>query len=183
MRPYEDSLVARRTTANGVFSLKVHWRDWAEVQRRYALDETWFPQPVRWVHITRRDTVAQAVSRVRADQTGRWVSHGAERWHEAAVYDRAAILAAYREVRDGDAAWRAHFTRGGIQPVEVVYEELVDDYEGTIMRVAAALGEQIDTVPAPRLQRQADEVNLDWTRRFRADAPALGVDLVGDAGC
>src|SRR6056297_1913744 len=118
--PYIDDLVRRRTTPNGVFAVKVHWSQWTELQQRFDFDESWCVQPVRWVYIRRRDTVAQAVSFVRAQQTLRWVSTGAGAGvSEPPVYDELALRVALHDIDGGDAGWRAYFADRGIEPGEV----------------------------------------------------------------
>jgi len=171
---YLDSVIERRTTPNGTFSLKIHWADFELMERRFGLDETWFPQPIRWVYIRRVDTVAQAVSYGRAEQTRQWVSLASEVDRpETAVYSREILLDAYGRVRRGDECWKTYFTRHRIDPIEVVYEELAANFEGTVRRVLSELGESVDSIGPPLLERQADELNIEWARRFREDVPDL----------
>jgi len=174
IRPYLDLLVERRTTSNGVFALKVHWDQFEPVQHRFGVDESWFPQPVRWIHIRRLDTVAQAVSYERALQTNQWTSLGAVRAPvEEPVYCRERLLDTYRRVRSDAAAWSDYLAQRGIEPIEVVYEDLASDYEATMRRVLAELGESVEVIEPPQLARQADAVNNDWVRRLRLDVTDL----------
>ncbi|MEV6344795.1 Stf0 family sulfotransferase [Actinoplanes sp. NPDC051851] len=68
-RPAEFLAAARRagTTPNGVFGAKLMWG---------ALDEVPIDGDVRYLSLTRDDVVAQAVSWLRADQTGLWYAGG-----------------------------------------------------------------------------------------------------------
>jgi LPS sulfotransferase NodH len=53
--------------------------------------------------------------------------------------------------------------------LEVVYEELVEDYEGTVLRLLDGIGIPIPenfVVAAPKMKRQADELSEEWVRLY-----------------
>jgi LPS sulfotransferase NodH len=62
----------------------------------------------------------------------------------------------------------------GVTPFDIVYEDLVDPstYGPTIRSVLSHLGVDTDeiAIPEPRTHRQADGINRDWVKRYRADA-------------
>src|SRR6185369_16001697 len=66
MRAHLARVIAVRTAPSGWFGLRVHYhhfeRWWPDVEPMLA--------PARWIHVARRDRAAQAVSWVRARQTG-----------------------------------------------------------------------------------------------------------------
>jgi len=75
-----------------------------------------------------------------------------------------------------DATWRQFFAEHRIQPLQLVYEEMVADLDGTVGRLLAFLGipaEGIKIKP-PRLRRQADHRSREWEERYRriADVPS-----------
>jgi len=86
-------------------------------------------------------------------------------------YDRAAIAGWRRTIEHGDAAWDRYFRDNQIEPVRVTYEELADDYERVVARVATALGapHEADDVPPARLRRQADERSELVLDRYRGE--------------
>ena len=132
--------------------------------------------PLRFVHLARRDTLAQAVSLVRARQGGLWHAHadGTERERTAPArppaYHRAAIADARAELVAADRAWRRWFAREGIAPLLVRYEPLARDPAGTVRDLCAALGiappEPASVVPGTA--RLADATSAAWIARYRA---------------
>lgn len=70
---YIAKLVARRTSINGIFGLKAHFR-------HFQLFLSDYPRllealsPVTYIHIYRQDKIAQAVSAAKAWQTDQWAS-------------------------------------------------------------------------------------------------------------
>ena len=83
-----------------------------------------------FVHLTRRDKVAQAVSYVRARQTGLW--HAAPDGTELErlspprepVYDASEIRACFEEMTAQDFNWGRWFVASEIDPLRITYEEL-----------------------------------------------------------
>jgi LPS sulfotransferase NodH len=173
---YLAYLYAHRTTPNGAFSVKVHWNHFAELcERGLRLED--LPQPISWVHISRRDLIAQAVSFARAGRTGQWnTARTPDRYRALSLeYDDAAIERCHRHLAEAAAQWPRFFERSGITPISVVYEDLDAEYESTVRRTLDALGIHVDEVAEPALRRQRDETNDDWIRRFSENHP----DLVG----
>ncbi len=83
---------------------------------------------LRYLHLTRLDKVAQAVSLVKARQSGLWHRHadGSEKERVASegepVYDPAAIGAEVASLTRADRAWSAWFAQEQIEPLRVIYE-------------------------------------------------------------
>jgi LPS sulfotransferase NodH len=165
-----------RTTPNGVFCVKAHHADVTEHVLRPGHDMARLFGPMRAVWIERHDRVRQAVSLVRAHQTGQW-SVG-QPVHRAPAYHYDFILSALQSIDRGHRGWRALFTRLGLSPVRVTYRQVADAYEATVLGVAAALGlgrpDELN-VP-PRAQKKlASEESEAWVVRFRTEATAAGV--------
>jgi LPS sulfotransferase NodH len=178
MAPYIQALVARRSSANGLFALKVHWEHF-EFARRMGFSPALLPQPITWIHLERRDRIAQAVSFEKAMRSGAFAANE-ERSHsvDRLPYDDGGIQRTYALLRQSASGWERYFQSAGITPVPVVYEELAADYEGTITRVLEALGHQDVPVPPPLLQRQANALNERWIATFRRNHPELrGLEL------
>ena len=137
--------------------------------------------PTLFVHLTRSDRLGQAISHVRAAQTGLWHRNadGSELERTAperpARYDPDAIARNVAAAVARDAAWTAWFGREGIEPLRVVYEDLTADPRGATARILAALERDPEraagvAVPTARL---ADAVSADWRARFEAEGHAL----------
>lgn len=72
-------------------------------------------------------------------------------------------------IDEHNAAWQDFFEGCGVEHTEVVYEELVEDYRGTILWLLDGIG--ISTlenfaVAEPKMRRQADELSEEWVRLY-----------------
>lgn len=134
-----------------------------------------------FVHLSRADKLAQAISRTRAEQTGLWHRHadGSELERLAPPqephYDAEMIARHVAELTALEAAWAHWFERERIVPVRIDYDALAADPHGVLAELLDALGldpaaAEVE-VPTARL---ADEVNADWAERFRRDAARAG---------
>ena len=106
----------------------------------------------RYVHVTRTDKVAQAVSLWRAVQTRAW--RAGERTEVGdATYHAGAIGYLASELSDQDDAWRRWFAANGIRPLTIEYDDLAVDTHGTTARVLDHLGVGPADIPEPPLRR------------------------------
>jgi LPS sulfotransferase NodH len=125
--------------------------------------------PIRWIYVTREDTLGQAISWARAQQTGAWASW--QRPDLPPVYSRRRIVRCLAQIHEGEATWEAHFAARGVRPLRLRYEQLAVDLQGAVRAALEWLGvpgaEAVD-VPPPRLKRQADGVSSAWRARFEA---------------
>jgi trehalose 2-sulfotransferase len=127
-----------------------------------------------FVHLRRRDVVAQAVSWAKALQTHYWhPGEAVEPGGRPPHYDEELIGRLVAAIDRFEAGWTRWFAAHGIVPCHVVYEELAADPLHTAHKVLDHLG--LHVPPGRQLvvghHRQADQVNADWAARFRA---ALG---------
>jgi LPS sulfotransferase NodH len=125
-----------------------------------------FPEP-RFVWLRREDVVAQGVSWWRAKESGAWI-HGQARGSEE-TFDFAGIDAAVRLAREQTEEWLRWFAASGIEPLEVVYEQLVADPAKVVRAILSVVGIDAprDLVLTARTRRQADAVSDEWIRRYR----------------
>jgi LPS sulfotransferase NodH len=181
------------TTPNGVFGAKLMWGylgDFAELVRGIDgmagrslpdLLSRAFPG-LRYVQITRRDKVRQAVSLWKAVQTQAWQrdAGASDDGHDGRmlepVFSFRAINYLMRELTAHDASWDAYFLGLGYEPLKVTYEELADSTEGVVHSVLEHLGiaaPQNLQIGPPRLSVQADEVSELWVARVLEHLEAL----------
>lgn len=133
--------------------------------------------PTRFIHLTRPDKLDQAVSYLKAQQTGLWhVAADGSEWERTApprapVYDAARISDCVGMLDGYDRGWNAWFHREGIEPVRITYDELSDAPGATLRLVLERLG--LDPRAAdgiePEVGRMADTTSRDWIVRFRAE--------------
>jgi LPS sulfotransferase NodH len=191
---YLEWALSEGTTPNGVFGAKLMWGylgDFAELLRGIednagrSLPELLaraFPG-LRYVQITRRDKVRQAVSLWKAVQTQAWqreagadgTDAGAGRMPDP-VFSFRAINYLMRQLTAHDASWDAYFLGLGYEPLKVTYEELADSTDAVVRSVLEHLGIAAPEdlrIGAPRLSVQADEVSEEWVARVLAHLEAL----------
>jgi LPS sulfotransferase NodH len=139
---------------------------------------------VSFIHLSRADKVAQAISMVKAEQTGLWhiAPDGSEveRLAPPATpkYDFQRIADTVAQLSADDAAWGAWFADQGITPLRIGYEPLAHDPAATLHRVCDFLDLRAPDRAAicPGVARLSDPQSRDWAARFRRDSG------VGDPG-
>ena len=131
-----------------------------------------------FIHLSRADKVEQAVSCLKAEQTGLWhvAADGSDLERvgppRAPEYDGQKLQAWVDAMVGYDREWNAWFDAEAITPVRIAYDDLSADPQGTVRRVLVALG--LDPAAAdrvsPSVRKMADDTNRDWAARFRAEA-------------
>jgi LPS sulfotransferase NodH len=173
---------AAGSTDNGVFGAKLMFNQLPELRALAgALPEysdldvgellaALFADPT-YIWVSRRDKVRQAVSLWKALQN--------RRWRDGEAGERAPLQYRYdgidhlvRLFETDDAGWRAHFSRCGITPLEIGYEDdLTRDPESTVRAALDWIG--VSAPPGWRLdapmERQADAVSEEWVTRYCRD--------------
>lgn len=182
---YIAEALKAHSTANGVFGSKIgggYWRDFARrlltIEANAGLPlhaalERCFPD-LRYIHLTRRNHVRQAVSHWLAIQSGRWSSQQTAT-NPAPRYDYAAIDSLLQELAFREAVWADYFARNGIIPLRVVYEDFVQQKEAAILRILDYLQIQRPAdfqAPAPRHWPVGGDLAEEWTQRFRKEKQA-----------
>lgn len=190
-----DLALERGTTPNGVFGTKIMWayfRDFVRLARRsgredvgpYEVPASVFPHLRRYVWIRRRDTLRQAVSLWKALQTQRWRRDSDE---EVGGRDLRFSFAAIDHLRlridEHNAAWEDYFEGCGVEVVRVLYEDLLEDYQDTTLRLLREIGTSIPegfAVGNPRMKLQANEHSEEWVRRYEELARRRQLDRQHD---
>ncbi|MGH2511744.1 MAG: Stf0 family sulfotransferase, partial [Candidatus Limnocylindrales bacterium] len=167
--------------ANGVFGVRIMAETMPELIGDLTVDSESTVTDVdllnghfgrlEFVHLRRRDVVAQAVSWAKALQTRYWhpgeaVQPGGQDPH----CDEELIGRLVAAIEKFETDWARWFAAHSIAPHEVVYEELAADPLGTAQRMLDHLGLDLPTGRQLVIghRRQADHVNADWAAKFRA---------------
>ena len=182
---YVDAALDAGRTENGVFGGRLMAESRPELLADLAADAVSAGRPrasdlellgdhfgrLRFVHLRRVDTVAQAVSWAKSLQTHFWhpgeaIEPGAEDPH----YDEALIEQLVTTIERFEADWNGWFAEQHVRPHEVTYEQLAADPEAIALQVLDFLGLQI---PAGHQlvvghRRQADQINSEWIEKFKA---------------
>jgi len=130
-----------------------------------------------FIYLSRKDKVDQAISRVKAEQTGLW--HKApngdeiERLSEPRepTYSRNEITRHVAELTALEESWKAWFDRENVQPLEISYDVLSDDPQGILRKILLRLG--LDASIASTIQlptaKLADQSSRAWAAQYRAE--------------
>lgn len=188
---FASAVRAVGTTPNGVFGVRIMWgsmtplvaRLSAAHRNRGASVDRGHRSPtlktdldvltdtfgsLGFVHLRRMDVVRQAVSWARAEQTGYWQQGQVSR--EAPHVDLDRVEALVRMIHEHNVAWTGWFAARGIAPLRMTYEEVVIDPGSAVRQILANVGVTAppNWKPASRHRRQADELNEEWARQYRA---------------
>lgn len=135
---------------------------------------------ILYIHLSRAEKLAQAVSYIKAQQTGLWhvAPDGSEIERIGAPgeprYDYDRIRAEAAKLEAYDAAWNSWFTAHGVTPHRIGYEALSRAPAAILTVLCRSLG--IEPPPreriAPGVAKLSDATNDDWMRRYRADSGA-----------
>ena len=182
---YSDYLmkaIEQGTSSNGVFGAKImrgYFHDFIGKLKQIpgcqpfdlpALLPKFFPN-LYYIHITRQDKVRQAISFWKAIQTNIWAwsSDATPSPEKEPFFDFEAIHHLQQEIIAHEAAWDKYFELCKVEPLVIIYEELVSAYEETARRVLRFLD-----IPVPstlvfgerKLKRQSDELTEKWVEAY-----------------
>jgi LPS sulfotransferase NodH len=165
-----DGAIDFGTTDNGVFSVKMHWYQFAWfAQELRTLEGTvgtpnaelvarWVPNP-RYLYLVRYDKARQAISYWRAGRSNVWFvvedgGEGVQGGVDPALPgytddgdgpddehpDFRQIRWLERQLVQHERCWLAYFESQRIRPLTVIYEQFAADYFGTVARIVDWLG-------------------------------------------
>jgi hypothetical protein len=167
-----------RSYANGWFSFKLGVPGIISAEHLGAIEQ--YIDSIYFIMLIRKDIVGQAVSLVKANQTGQWHSITAPR--RPPEYDAAQLATSIRVISKAVGSLRTYLDRAE-RPWRTVYYE---DFEHGDFSTAEAICDEfriprIAEGEGPRLanlSRTADEVNDAWRARFREDIDEATSELV-----
>lgn len=172
-------------TANGVWGGKLMWNQTPLLVDRAAglpdrsgsdllsaLHDV-LGKDVLFVHVSRQDRIAQAVSMWRAVQTQVWRGHALPEVDARAEYHADGIAHLHAILEDQELQWQQWFSDAGVTPLAIDYHRLAADTTGEVARVLDALGLDPALAPPPALSRQSNDRSNDWVERYRAERIAV----------
>jgi LPS sulfotransferase NodH len=181
---YLRGLRAAASTDNGVFGFRLDaWdldrtvarlRECGEFgpndSREIDILRNAFPG-LRCIQLTREDKLRQGISKARAMQTNLWLVGKENEVKGEAKFDVALIEHCLDSSANAEKTFADFFARTGIEPLAITYENLCDDYAGTVLRVLDFLRIRLPrgfVVGAPTTTRQADATTDEWMARYRS---------------
>lgn len=133
--------------------------------------------PLKFVYLERDDVVSQAISLLRAEQSGLWhkALDGTELERLSPTvpegYDFARLHQYVLELTTQKASWREWFDAQGIAPIHVAYEALCENPARVLTKLSEALG----VIPPGsndvrvRTAQLRDRMSADWKARYEND--------------
>ncbi|PLP60654.1 Stf0 sulfotransferase [Mesorhizobium loti] len=188
---FDEEYVAamRRVGADGtgIFGLRLMWVSVSDASRRLdniaggkadvaaRLEETF--GPTLYIHLSRLDKIAQAVSLIRARQSGLWHRNSdgsvleGEETPRPITYDGDHIGQIARELEEDDACWADFFKSRGIEPLRLTYETMSADPQLALSKVLSALGRDPELAKAISVgtAKLADETSSEWVTKYRRE--------------
>jgi LPS sulfotransferase NodH len=165
------NFLARRLTLNGWLTAKLG------IEQVLMLTEAGLLDAVldrsKFLLIERRDTVAQAVSRLVAAQNGQWTSSQAAAIpDDQLVYARGAIDEQRVSIAFENHAFYRFFSSNDLVPKHLAYEALLESPEQHLSDIGRWLGfERFIGAPAAiGIRRQETAVKQSWIERYERGA-------------
>ena len=190
---YVDAVREHGTAGTGCFGMRIMWSDMAAFLGRLRLLYPGDDSDVdrvrnvlgveRFVHLSRGDRLAEAVSLVLARQTGLWHRHadGSERERSAPAarphYDHDEIDAALSLLDAEAVGWSAWFDASEVVPLAISYEELAANAGTALASVIEHIGGRVATPIETRTAKLATALNAEWSARFRRESQSIGREM------
>ncbi len=183
---YTQAAITDGQSENGVFAARIMWGTMEEVAQE--LRNT-FPSiagkdadlifkafgRTKFLHLQREDLVAQAVSRLLAEQTQVWHqldNNALSVPQNKPEYDFAALSLYVQEAGDHQRAWEEWFGFNSIDPHRITYSQLDENPSEVVSGVLDFLSLKLPltaVLDAPN-KRLASDINEQWIVRFRAES-------------
>jgi LPS sulfotransferase NodH len=172
-------------SSNGVFGAKMMFGQMmsfaADLKRYKAIDAVGMIDTIdlafglpRYVQLLRKDRERQAISLVRANQSGIWSSTqvpSAQPLYDPVLLERAGDFLLGQENAWSDALRGLEQSRR----MTLYYEDVVENMEGAVTSVLSWL--QIVDTPKPfkppSMKRQSDAITQEWLDRWRGHKPRV----------
>ena len=180
---YLEKVIAHGMGENGVWGIKVMRLYWQNVishlqsaTNTAEMPETellnaYFPD-LRYIWITRRDKVRQAISWMKFVQGAAWYWEDDEPQELKGLEFKPDIIREFiSQTAIHETAWLGFFRESDVQPYIVVYEDFVNAYEETAKGILKYLGISYPEkliFGQRRIKKQADALTDEWVHRYLA---------------
>jgi trehalose 2-sulfotransferase len=179
---YIQQVLRQNTAANGVFGTVVMWsyfeRMLQMLQEIPAYKNLNGAQPLaaafgepKYIWMRRRNRVEQAVSWAMACQTGVWTQKAEAKLQQLAnpKFDFKVIDEWCNRIAAHDQGWANYFRENHIEPLVLLYEDVVASHRAAAERVLEFLGVPIPLgmeIPPPAVEKQATQLSEEWAARY-----------------
>jgi len=163
------------STPNGNFAIKIFPRQLLQVIDEYEFDfirRAMREHDTKLVLLERTDRKAQAISLVRAMQTGQWRAD--QPASKNPQYNFGAIAQAYFHICRGYDFWHSYLALQGFAHQSFTYEELLPDPAPFLAAVCPHFGAPVPPEKSPSEIRRNPQ-SADWRARFEQDLETYGI--------
>jgi len=163
------------STENGHFAVKIFPRQLLQVIDEYEFDfirRAMREYDTKLVFLEREDRKAQAISLVRAMQTGQWRADQPAK--KEAKYNFGAVAQAYFHINRGYGFWQSYLALQGFPYAHFSYENTAADPTPYLETVSQHFGEPLP-VTHSQLKAQSDSTSVEWRARFEQDLETFGI--------
>lgn len=182
LKAYAAAIIERRSSPNGVVSAKLMVTHLHDLEQhglvrppalRSVIELFGSIEEATLIRLLRRDKLRQAVSLVRARQTGEWSSLTSVP-HGQLEYDAAELERTIVRLVKLESLWDVELAAAGLAPaVDITYEAMTADVDAAVREVGRVAGIAIPEQPAVEQpepsrqhQRQRDATTEAWVDRF-----------------
>ncbi len=166
---YINTIKKIRTSPNGVFGLKAHFIQIAPLLN-FPTIKIFLKSTKCFVHVTRKNLLAQAVSYAIAHQSRNWSSlHVSE---ADPRYDEKLIRASLNEILSQNLQWKKFFAINSITPLDIIYEDLIEDTNPICHQICDAMDIETNhhfSVEQSPFKMQRGDINNEWIERFKSE--------------
>lgn len=159
-------LQRRRTSPNGVFSIKIHY-DQIKQFGGFANLVKRFPNAY-YVVLSRNDVLKQSVSLSIASQTGVWIS-GQKPMNVNPQYSFSNIDRCLRKTILDNASWRYTLAASGCNYIEMDFDHVRHNLVQSIKDIASFIEIELNESEIPNdhvTKKQSNDINSEWAEKF-----------------
>lgn len=169
---YFDLLRRRQSSSNLVFGMKTNYIDFEAIIKEKFIGDLF--EPVKFIYLTRQDVLLQAISSYIARKSGKWHSFvdrdDKDRINSQDIpYHEEEIIQIANNLLLERARWELFFNLHSIEPLRIVYEDIIADTEKTIRDVSKFIGVRIKNkvnLTMSHTQKLGDDRNQEWADRI-----------------
>lgn len=169
LHDYLDDIKSKRTSINGIFGMKVHWRHLEKLREKKV--------PIQDIHlimnefdkyifISRKDKISQAISYYIASSTGIFHSDQEEWLSEFEIHQPAFkaeyILRHLADIVREEDGWHKFFEETQKPTLRVWFEDLISDYESKSKEIISFLDLPSTMVPLKPTREMQKNASLNY---------------------
>jgi LPS sulfotransferase NodH len=170
LNSYLEELHSRKTSKNGMFGIKIHWRHLEKLsEKKIPLKniQLIINDFDRFIFISRKDKISQAISYYIANSTGIFHSDQEEWLNEfevpEPVFNAEKILKHLSDIVREEDGWNTFFKHIKKPVLRVYYEDLIADYETNSNEIISFLGIPPTDIPI----RPTKEMKKGYSTKYK----------------